>query len=513
MFGFKSTAARWQSMTQRNTRNICKSTFLRHPSPKSTNKIFPDAKSALSDVKSGSLMITGGFGICGICENSLNELQRKGITDLTFATNTCGMADYGPGMLSEDNQVKKYMMCYAGENKAVESLYLKGEIELEFIPQGSLVERMRAAYAGIPAWYTATAMGTWIQEGGFPSRLGAHPVTLPPRETKEFGGRSYVMEEAIYGDVVMTRAYIGDKHGNLRMRKTARNFNQDIAGAGSVTVAEVEYIVDELPPDQIHVCGNRVDRVFKGRKFEKRCERVRVDTGEGVHLPFAKGKADKRLRIVQRTLQEVKDGMYINLGIGIPSITAALALESPSKYPVDFQCENGIVGMGPYPKPGNVDPDLVNASKESITDIPGTSYSSSAETFGMIRGGHLHTTILGALQVDSQGNIANWIIPGVLVKGMGGAMDLCAGGGDVIVCMEHCSSQGELKVLDKCTLPFTAKGVIKKLITDMAVFEWGERGEMVLTELAPGVTLEELRECTTARFVVAQDIHVMHNVD
>ena len=207
-----------------------------------------------------------------------------------------------------------------------------------------------------------------------------------------------------------------------------------------------------------------------------------------------------REQLAERAAKELQDGFYVNLGIGIPTLVANY---SPAGMEVTLQSENGMLGMGPFPYEDQVDPDLINAGKQTITEIPETSYFSSSDSFAMIRGGHINLSILGAMEVAENGDIANWMIPGKLVKGMGGAMDLVAGVKRVVVVMEHANKHGESKVLKACTLPLTGTRVVNLIISTLGVFEVKPDGSgLILTELAPGVTLEEVAALTEAAYEV-----------
>ncbi len=254
------------------------------------NKVVPSALDAVRDIPDGATVLAGGFGLCGIPENCIRALRELGTKNLTVVSNNCGVDDFGLGILLRNRQIVKMVSSYVGENKEFERQYLSGELEVELTPQGTLAERLRAGGAGVVAFYTPTGAGTAISEGGLPVKYavdGSVAKYSSKKETREFGGRMYVLESAIVGDFALIKAWRGDRFGNLIYRHTAMNFNPMMATAAKVTIAEVEELVDvgQLDPDHIHTPGIYVHRVFHGTDYEKRIERRTTRKVAGARLP------------------------------------------------------------------------------------------------------------------------------------------------------------------------------------------------------------------------------------
>ncbi|KAL1962994.1 hypothetical protein VTN77DRAFT_8840 [Rasamsonia byssochlamydoides] len=479
------------------------------------NKIFPSAEEAIKDMKSNTTLLAGGFGLCGVPDTLINAVRNNpSITGLTAVSNNAGVDGSGLGLLLASKQVKKMIASYVGENKTFERMYLNGEIELELTPQGTLAERCRAGGAGIPAFYTPAAFGTVVQTGELPLKFnsdGTVALYSKPRDVKVFDGKSYVMEEAIKGDYAFVKAWKADKLGNCQFRYAAANFNGCMGRNAKMTIVEAEHIVEvgEIEPAAVHLPGIYVQRVIQSTE-EKKIEKytfAKEDDGADLSALGKGDTASKRERIVRRAAKEFKNGMYANLGIGMPMLAPNYV--DPS-IEVMLQSENGILGLGPYPKKGQEDPDLINAGKETVTLRPGAAVFGSDESFGMIRSGRIDLTILGAMQVSAKGDLANWMLPGK-IKGFGGAMDLVSNPSStrVVVTMEHTDKNGNPKILKQCEFPLTGKACVSRIITELAVFDVDFTEGLTLIEIADGVTVDEIRAKTGAPFRVADDLKPM----
>ncbi len=438
---------------------------------------------AARKINTGDTIVVGGFGMTGNPVHLLNALANTETKELTYIGNNVGEPGLGGGRLLRNGQLKKAIGSFFTSNHEVVSAYQSGELEVELLPQGTLAEALRAGGAGLGGFYTPTSVNTVIAE---------------KYEKRNIGGKDMVLIPPLRANVALIRAWKGDTAGNLQYRMTESNFNTSAATAADIVIAEVEEIVPlgDLDPNAIHTPGCFVDYLIEAKLKPE-------DLGTSMSINSGEKKIDEsRINIAKAALAEISAGDVVNLGIGIPTLVADLI--SPDDD-ITIHTENGMLGVGPKPKSGGAMDYPVNAGKIPVTAIPGSSYFDSANSFAMIRGGHIDVAVMGALQVDESGNLANWAIPGKPLLGVGGAMDLAQGAKKLVITLIHSSRDGQSKIVPQCTLPLTALGVVDTVISDLAVFRFKEKNgkkEMVLVKLAPNVTLDDIALKTTASYKV-----------
>lgn len=423
----------------------------------------------------GATLMVGGFGQTGTPVHLLHALAERPLNGLTIIANNIGEPGLGGGRLLRNGQIRHAIGSFFTSNPEAVAAAQAGHITVELLPQGSLAEAIRAGGAGLGGFYTPTAAGTPLAEG---------------REVRQIDGRDHLFVPALRADFALVRAWRADTAGNLVYRRAERNFNPLMATAGRVVIAEVEEIVPvgTLDPDQIVTPGHLVDYLVQATL-------TTAELGSSAAVATAEGD-DLRWRIARRALAELQQGQLVNLGVGIPTLIADLITPS---HQLTLHTENGMIGVGPAPTTGGALDYPVNASKQPVTALPGASYFDSAFSFALIRGGHVDAAVMGGLQVDEAGNLANWAAPGKPLLGVGGAMDLASGARQLIITMTHTDSHGRPKIVPQVTFPLTAIGAVDVIITELAVFRF-VGGRLTLTELMPGVTLDEVRAKTTAEF-------------
>ena len=435
------------------------------------------AEKAATLINNGDTLLVGGFGMTGNPVHLLHAIAETDARDLTYVGNNVGEPGLGGGRLLRNGQLKKAIGSFFTSNPEAVAAVQDGHIDVELLPQGTLGEAIRAGGAGIGGFFTPTSAGTPLAQG---------------RETRMIDGKEMVFVEPIKGDVSLIRAWKADTAGNLQYRMTENNFNQAAATASRLVIVEAEEIVavGSLDPNAIHTPGCFVDFLVQAHTSE-------ADLGSSASVSASQKKVDdSRMAMAQAVLEELNAGEIVNLGIGIPTLVADLISSDDG---IIMHTENGMLGVGPAPESGGAMDYPVNAGKIPVTALPGSSYFDSAASFGMIRGGHVDVAVMGGLEVDEAGNLANWAVPGKPLLGVGGAMDLASGAKRLIVTMTHCDRAGNSKVKKHCTLPLTAKNVVDVLITDRAVFHFTEQG-MVLKKIMPGFSKEDITQSTEAHY-------------
>jgi 3-oxoacid CoA-transferase len=438
------------------------------------------ASEAAQLVPDGAVIMVGGFGMTGNPLHLLHALAETSIKNLTYIGNNIGEPNLGGGRLLNQGKIKKAIGSFFTSNPEAVLAAQEGRIEFQLMPQGSLAEAIRAGGAGIGGFYTRTGVGTVMDHEA---------------DTKVIHGQTYLFVPAMRADVAFVHAWRADTAGNLVYRMTERNFNKAMASAADLVIAEVEDIVPvgELDPEHVHTPGTYVDYLVEVNTTSE-------DLGSSGSVEAGKSNAsDVRMRIAERALRELRRGDVVNLGVGIPTLVSDLITP---EHGVILHTENGMLGVGPSPEEGDALEYPVNAGKVPVTALPGSSYFDSTDSFALIRGGHVDVAILGGLQVDQEANLANWAAPGKPLLGVGGAMDLALGAKRLIVTMTHCHKDGSPKIVPVCELPLTALGAVDTVITELAVFEFID-GELLLTEIMEGSSLEEIEAKTSAAFKVA----------
>jgi 3-oxoacid CoA-transferase len=433
-------------------------------------------------VKDGDTLLQGGFGMTGNPVHLMNALAETTTKNLTFIGNNVGEPGLGGGRLLRNGQIKKMIGSFFTSNPEAVKAAQEGSVLYELIPQGTLAEAIRAGGAGIGGFYTPTSAGTEIAAG---------------KETKIIQGREQVFIEGIRGNVAFIRAWKADTAGNMVYRLTEQNFNRAMATAADLVIAEVEEIVPEgsIDPNIIHTPGCFVDYLVQAHVTLE-------DLGTSASVSKSKKISDDRMQMAKRALAELSKRDVVNLGIGIPTLVADLITP---EHGIILHTENGMLGVGPVPADGGGALEYpVNAGKIPVTALPGSSYFDSSESFGMIRGGHVDVAIMGGLEVDEAGNLANWAVPGQPLLGVGGAMDLASGAKKLIITMMHTNPDGSAKIVPECVLPLTALHAVNMIITDLAVFKF-ITGKLVLTELMPGASLDLVSQKTTAKYCTQLD--------
>lgn len=465
------------------------------------DKLVDSPLGAVADVEDGASVAFAGFGVPHNWPGTLvRALQERGTPNLTAIANTLGFGPYSPQILAESRQIRRLIASFGGlatRTTAIEEQIKAGFVEFEAVPQGTLVERLRAGGAGLAAFYTPTGVGTTVSEG---------------KDLREFDGRPYIMETALRPDFAFIRAAKADRMGNLVYRGATRNFHPIMAMSARCTIAEVDEIVEpgEIDPDAVVTPGIFVDRVVKTRV--PRAELVAILKAMGrdpfaSRTPRAEGAQRGLTRdlMALRVARELAGMRYVNLGIGMPTLVSNYI--DPGGDLV-LHAENGVLAYGPFAAEGEEDWDMYNAGGQMVTLRPGASFFHTVDAFTMARGGRLDAVVLGAFQVSEQGDLANWWSPHMGAGGIGGAMDLAVGARRVIVIMEHAAKSGESKVLKACTYPLTAPRCVTTIVTDLAVMDVVEGG-LRLREVAPGCTVQDVVAATEAQLIVEGNVPEM----
>lgn len=463
-------------------------------------RICATALDAVEDVRDGASILVQSFGPPQAWPTDLLlALRERQVKDLTIICNSPAGGPTSLQILAELHQIRRLICTYAmlpTTPTPISDQIRAGEIALELVPQGTLVERVRAGGAGLAAFYTPTGVGTAVAEG---------------KEERVFDGKRYLLETAIRADYTFLQAHQADGVGNVTYRRGGRNFGPAFAMAAGTTIAEVKEIVPvgALDPETVVTPGIFVDRIVQTTQhFDPGVIRQimmmsgRTRTFEGRAAGAAQGLPPDLMAM--RVAALLRDGEYVNLGLGLPTLVSNYI----AGRGVTLHSENGILGYGAFPEEGEEDLDLYNASGQLVTPLAETSYFDSTMSFAMARTGRVSTIVLGAFQVAPNGDLANWNVPATGAGGIGGAMDLAAGGGRIIAMLYQCEKNGASKLVERLTYPPTALGCVRHVVTDLAYFDIDTDG-FLLRELAPGLTVDDVRAASATPFRVASDVKEM----
>lgn len=455
------------------------------------DKVFDSAAAAVADVPDGAAIAIAGFGVGHSYPNSLVvALHAQGAKRLSIIANSLGAGgDFRPQILVQNQQVSRLVLSFSarpGLPSPEEEKIAAGEIELEMVPQGILVERLRAAGAGLPAFYSPATVGTPLQDG---------------KEVRRFGARNYVLEHALPVDIALIRGHRADKFGNVEFRGSSAHFHASFAKAAKCAIVEVEEVVEpgEIPPERVGLPGIYVSRVVRtSTRYPPPGGKMGRRAPESGREYFGK-PALTRTEMARRAAALLPDGAYVNLGSGLPTLVAAHAKGKN----IFLHAENGALGYDLLDDPAQFDADFFDAAGNFIKMRSGGALFESVSSFEIARSGKLSAILLGAYQVSEAGDLANWAVPGQIGGGIGGAMDLATSGSNVIVVMEHCDSKGKPKLVRECDYPLTAPACVGVIVTDLAVLE--RRGEgFEVVEIAPGFSADEIRSITPMKITFAK---------
>ncbi len=452
------------------------------------SKVVPTAGEAVANIRPGSSIMVGGFAPMPAWPSTLlHALANHGADDLTIVANAVGYGPHSPQVLAERRLVSRFIGSFGGHTgipTALEDQILAGTVVYEVVPQGTFVERIRAAAAGIPAFFTPTGAGTLVES--------------EDKEVREFDGRRYLLETALSADVALLRADVADEGGNCRFDGTTRNFQPAMAGAAKTVIAQAERIVPRggIDPEDVHLPGIFVDAVVQA---EIPIEEIVAAELAGGRDPLKDAGRVEGAQGVPRDLMALRvarmiaDYNYVNLGVGMPTLVGRWLQEIGAQ--VALHAENGILGFRSLLDLDRWDPAYFDAGSLPIEPLPGASLFDSVTAFTMARGGHLDAVVLGGYEVSRHGDLANWSRPGLGAGRIGGAMDLLAGGSEVIVLMEHTTRDGKPRLLEDCAFPVTGRRCVTTVVTNLAVIDVTADG-FVLREIAAGVTPDEVIAAT-----------------